>query len=70
MGERRAEVIRKIGPRAYLRSVWAVLWNTFRHPFTTTVIDLSTGEAVNLPPPEPDPHGETHVDAAGERQLD
>jgi len=36
----------RIPPRAFLRSMWAIAWNTFRHPWTDTMIDLSTGEVV------------------------
>jgi hypothetical protein len=35
-----------ISPDAYLRSIVAVVWNAFRHPFSTTYIDLSTGDCV------------------------
>lgn len=31
---------------AYLRTVWAVLWTAFLHPFTTTVIDARTGKVL------------------------
>jgi len=33
-----------IGAVAYLRSMWTLLWTAFLHPFTTTVVDLSTGK--------------------------
>jgi hypothetical protein len=36
----------KITPLAYLRSMWLILWSAFRHPLTTTVIDLETGRIV------------------------
>ena len=29
---------------AYLRSIWTLFWTAFLHPFTTTVIDLTTGK--------------------------
>jgi hypothetical protein len=32
-----------IPPRAFLRAMFAIAWASLRHPFTTTVIDLSTG---------------------------
>lgn len=35
-----------ISPIAYLRSIWTVIWTAFRHPFSTTYIDLSTGKIV------------------------
>jgi hypothetical protein len=35
-----------ISPKAYLRSMWAILWSCFRHPFSTTVIDLADGTIV------------------------
>jgi len=34
----------RIGLGAYLRSMWTLLWTAFRHPFTTTVVDLTTGK--------------------------
>jgi RNA polymerase sigma-54 factor len=43
-------VVTQIGPMAYLRSVWTVIWSAFRHPLSTTLIDLSTGEAVHIHP--------------------
>lgn len=42
------ELVTHISPRAYLRSVGAILWGVFRHPFSTTVVDLSTGDSVHL----------------------
>ena len=35
-----------ISPYAYIRSILAIVWNAFRHPFSTTYIDLSTGDSV------------------------
>lgn len=35
-----------ISPSAYLRSVAVIAWSCFRHPFSTTVVDLTTGELV------------------------
>jgi hypothetical protein len=40
-----------VSPRAYFRSILTTLWNTFRHPFTTTYVDLSTGDSVTLANP-------------------
>jgi hypothetical protein len=40
------EMVTRITPIAYLRSVWAVIRGAFLHPLSTTVIDLSTGEYV------------------------
>jgi hypothetical protein len=40
----------RITPRAYLKSILAIAWGAFRHPFSTTFVDLSTGESVHLPP--------------------
>lgn len=37
-----------IPPSGYLWSLVAVVWSAFRHPFSTTYIDLSTGESVTL----------------------
>jgi hypothetical protein len=36
----------RIGLRAYLRSMWTLFWTAFIHPFTTTVVDLSTGKRI------------------------
>ncbi len=36
----------RIPPRAFLRAMAAIAWSSFRHPFSTTVIDLSTGKVV------------------------
>jgi chaperonin GroEL len=33
--------------RSYLRSVAALAWGAFRHPFKTTFVDLSTGRAIH-----------------------
>jgi hypothetical protein len=41
-------VITRIGPLVYLRSVWAIIWGAFRHPFSTTLVDLSTGASVHI----------------------
>lgn len=41
------EVVR-IPSLAYLRSVLAIAWGAFRHPFLTTYVDLLTGEAVHV----------------------
>jgi virulence-associated protein VagC len=35
-----------ISPGAYLRSMLAIAWSCFRHPFSTTEIDLATGKAI------------------------
>jgi hypothetical protein len=35
-----------ISPRAYMRAMCTLAWTAFRHPLTTTVIDLSTGRCV------------------------
>jgi hypothetical protein len=37
-----------ISPGAFLRSMAMTIWSAFRHPFSTTYIDLSTGECVTL----------------------
>ncbi len=36
----------RIPPAAFIRAMIAVAWSAFRHPFSTTVIDLSTGKVV------------------------
>ncbi len=38
-----ADVIR-ISPLAFLRSMFALLWTAFRHPLSTTYIDVTTGD--------------------------
>src|SRR5262249_10468918 len=43
---RRAGEVKRIPPLAYLRTVWALLWTAFRHPFTTTYIDPFTGKVL------------------------
>lgn len=35
-----------ISPFAFLRTMLAIAWSALRHPFTTTVIDLTTGQVV------------------------
>lgn len=40
----------RISPIAYLRSMWTILWSTFRSPFTVTMIDLSTGRVMEESP--------------------
>ncbi len=35
-----------ISPGAYFRSMLAIAWSCFRHPFSTTEIDLATGKAI------------------------
>jgi hypothetical protein len=37
-----------IPPTAFLRSMVTIVWNVFRHPFSTTYVDLSTGESVTF----------------------
>jgi hypothetical protein len=39
-----------IPPLAFLRSMWALAWGAIRHPFSDTIVDLSTGEAVHRKP--------------------
>ena len=36
-----------VSPWAYLRAMALIAWSTFRHPFSTTTIDLATGECVH-----------------------
>jgi hypothetical protein len=31
-------------PRRFLKTMLAIAWAAFAHPFSTTVIDLTTGE--------------------------
>ena len=33
-------------PLVFLRVMAAIAWSAFRHPFTTTVIDLATGKVL------------------------
>ncbi len=42
------QMVTHIGARGYLRSVWAIASGAFLHPFSTTHIDLSTGDAVDV----------------------
>lgn len=35
-----------VTPWSFLRTMWAVLWTAFRHPFTTTVINPRTGKVM------------------------
>lgn len=44
--ESESDLTVRIPPWAFLRSCWLLLWNTIRHPFRTTVIDLMTGRVV------------------------
>ena len=37
-----------IPPTAFLRSMITIIWNVFRHPFSTTYVDLSTGDSVTF----------------------
>ena len=37
-------IVIHVGALAYLRTMWALLWTAFRHPWTTTYIDPMTGE--------------------------
>jgi len=39
------EVVR-VSPMAYLKSMLAIAWACFRHPFSTTRIDLATGKLI------------------------
>jgi hypothetical protein len=41
-----SETVLYISPRAYLKSMLAIAWSAFRYPFSTTMIDLSTGNVV------------------------
>lgn len=36
-------------PLAYLRAIWTLFWSSIRRPWTTTAIDLSTGEVLADP---------------------
>ncbi len=42
------DVIR-IGLGAWLRSMCSIAYGIFRHPLSTTYVDLSSGESVQLP---------------------
>lgn len=37
----------RIKPLPYFRAMLSIAWNSFRHPLSTTVIDLESGEAVS-----------------------
>jgi hypothetical protein len=32
---------------AFLRSMLSIAWNALRHPFSTTIVDLSTGRTID-----------------------
>ena len=36
----------RIPSSGYLKTCWLLLWNTIRHPFQTTAIDLMTGRVI------------------------
>jgi hypothetical protein len=36
----------RIRPWAYLRTMAMLAWSAFRHPYSTTVIDLTTGRII------------------------
>lgn len=40
------EVLR-VPPWSYLRAMFAIAWNAFRHPWSTTTIDLATGRVIH-----------------------
>ena len=39
------EVI-NVGALAFLGTMWSILWTAFRHPLTTSYIDVATGEVM------------------------
>lgn len=39
-------IIIHVSAFAYLRTMWSLLWTAFRHPLTTTYIDVVTGEVL------------------------
>jgi hypothetical protein len=47
---RHDDAVVHIPPAAYLKSLVAIAWGAFRHPFSTTYVDLSTGESVHVAP--------------------
>jgi len=47
-GQPSPRLVTHISPGAYLRSVWAVVWSALRYPRSTTLIDLSSGQAVHI----------------------
>jgi hypothetical protein len=47
-GQPSPKLVTYISQGAYLRSVWAVIWSAIRYPLSTTLIDLSTGQAVHI----------------------
>jgi hypothetical protein len=46
--EKSAPVKFCISLSAFLRSMLAIAWGAFRHPFSTTYVDISTGESVHV----------------------
>jgi hypothetical protein len=45
-------VIIHVGAVAFLRTMWSLFWTAFRHPLTTTYVDVATGEVVPGPDEE------------------
>ena len=39
-------VVIRVGFVAYLRTMWSLLWTAFRHPMSTTYIDVKTGKVL------------------------
>jgi len=45
-GEAEGPVAVYISPRAYLGSMFLLAWTALRHPFTTTIIDVTHGRVI------------------------
>ena len=40
-------IIVHVSAFAFLRTMWSLLWTAFRHPLTTTHIDVATGKVLD-----------------------
>jgi hypothetical protein len=47
LAESEETMIIHVSLAAYLRTMWSLLWTAFRHPFTTTYIDATTGKVLD-----------------------
>ena len=39
-------IVIRVGFIPFVRTMWALFWTAFRHPMTTTYIDVATGNVV------------------------
>ncbi len=40
-------VVIHVGAFAFMRTMWSLFWTAFRHPMTTTEIDVATGAVLD-----------------------